>query len=903
MSATQARVGLIVGATLVGAFFGAPGLGFALGTVAGGLLFPGPDPPAALGPQLGDLQVQVSAYGNAVPWIFGTERIAGNVTWNSTIREIAHAETQSGGGKGGAPKQESITFTYEVDLYIELCKGPIDGLGRMWADDKLFYDFSNPPHARGVNTRLYFGTTTQKPDPTIEADKGVGNVSANRGKAGILFRSLDLTPFGNRVPTFHFEVHANGNPNLPVSLVEDVPQGGGLGRIAIDPDTGLIWSTRTGNDKIYVWRCNNGLEKVCEIDVLLPDFISYQPQFLGVNVDFLGTVTQQLIPPKMWVGQSFPDGIDEVGIKSYATDGSCRLYDDFINPYNDSFFCWPGAVLVDLQSIDRTGPNMDGPTLLSALTNGACSWAGAFSLNPLASGLVPVNFSVNNVWLAAGIEHVADWISAGDVTAGVDWDGRVFILASGINASHVVLGAASFANRNNSITYDPEEERIYTKIFVFSAGPVKIAKWDKSLNKIWEFDADVAGDDFLDPVRIRYHQGVGDVWIVGRKSGDATNTWARRIDKEAGKYQDEEFSFAFSGFLDDFQPFAGAPFAIGTKFSFPGGVVKFPLGPGAVADPPTLAFVVQSIVEESEILTAADIDVTSLVPFVVRGFALAQRQPVRNALQPLMLAYFFDAVESDDKIKFVRRGNNPVVVIPPEHMNARRDHETNPGNVVQERRTQEIELPNSLDIRYISLDTEYKIGVVSSRRLIGDSQQQRTQDVPIVLTSTEAKLINDVLIHNIWFERNNKTLQLAKRYMHIEPTDVVTITTPDQGTIDVRLSSVGLSIPNLLEWEVKEEDISIYTDFVSPGAFGLQPQPEFPAPVPVVLIVLDTSTLRDLDNNTGLYVVAYSIGATFTNASVLQSRDGIIYGPGAGISTEGNVGFSESRLTWGGSFS
>jgi len=899
MSDSQARLGLVVAGGIVGAFFGVPGLGLAIGGIAGALLFPGPDPPAQLGPQLGDLQVQVSAYGNPIPHLFGSVRVAGNIIWNSDIREIAHKQSQSGGGKGGSPKQESISFSYEVDLQISLAHHQIDGIGRVWANDQLFYDFSNPPHAKGLNAKIYFGTDSQLPDPLIEADKGVGNVPAYRGEAYIMLRRLDLTPFNNGIPTLHFEVHANGDPVLPLVEVVDSPTGGGNGRIAIDPDTGLIWATRAGTDHVDVYQCNNGLSRVCAHEgIITPVGISYMPAFVAVNVDFLGTVTTATIGPKMWVASGTPDGLGGEVI-ALATDASCRVLDTIPSPFGGSLFCWPGQCIVDLSSINLDGPVIgNSPTLFIGLTNGACSGLQTFGLNPLAPGIQQPNPQApDNAWNVAGGRYVADWVSIDEGVAVVDSSGNLFLLRHG-TVEKKVVGLASFADNGHSITWDPEEEMIYTKIEFALSTDGRIAKWDKDLNQIWEFDFKIAGDDFM-PTRVRYHQGVGDVWAVGRVSG--LENKAKRVNKESGGFIDE-FVLGFSGFFDDFQPFPGAPFGIATRLDGLGGVVKFPLGQGAKAKAPTLAKVVTDIVELSGTLTAADIDVSLLIPFTVRGYSLSKRQPVRAALQPLMQTYFFDAVESDDVIKFVPRGATPVVTIPAGDMNARRTV-NEPGDPIEQVRIQENELATSLDLRFISLDTDYKIGVVQARRLITESEQVRTQDVPIVLTATEGRSVVDVLLHNLWFERTKKTFTLSKRYFALEPTDIVIITSPDQGPINVRLNSVALSLPNLMDVEASEEDTSVYADFISPGAVGLQPQPGLLTTAPVVLIIMDTAQLRDADNNTGVYVVAYAIGGPYEVASVLQSSDGVIYGVGAIIQNEGNIGFAESQLTWEGSFS
>lgn len=899
MSDQQARLGLVIGGGIVGAFFGVPGLGLALGGIAGGLFFPGPDPPPALGPQIGDLQVQVSSYGTPIPELFGSVRVAGNITWNSDIREIAHESSLSGGGKGGAPKQTSITFSYEVDLKIDLCKGPIDGIGKVWANDQLFYNFSNPPHAKGLNSKIYFGSDTQLPDPTIEADKGVGNVSADRGKAYIMIRRLDLTAFNNGIPTLHFEVHRNGDPVIPLVEVVDNPVGGGNGRIAIDPDTGLIWATRSLTNHVDVYQCNNGLSRVCAHEGLIsPLGISYMPAFVAVSVDLFGTVTTRTIGPKMWAASNAPDGLG-AEVVAFATDASCRVVETVPAPFNDSFFCWPGQCIVDLSTIPTFGPSIGGgPLLLIGLTNGACGGLQSHGLNTLANNIfAPFPADPLVPWNQLNGAYVADWVALNSGVAAVDSSGQLFVLHNG-GIIRNTIGLASFSNLGHSITYDPEEDMIYTKIEFALSTDGRIAKWDTDLNQIWEFDFKIEGDAFS-PVRVRYHKGVGDLWAVGRISGLMNRS--KRINKETGGFVDS-FDLGFAGAFDDFQPFPGSPFAVATRLDADGAVIKFPLGQGGLAKAPTLAKVVTDICLLSKTLTAADIDVTLLVPFTVRGYSIGKRQPIRSALQPLMQSYFFDAVESDDVIKFVPRGAAPVVTIPATDMNARRNIQ-DPGDPLEQVRTQENELPTSLDVRFISISTDYKVGVVQARRLITESQQIRTLDLPVVFNATEARSIVDVLIHNIWFERTKKTFTLSKKYFTLEPTDVVRITSPDQGPIDVRLNAVSMSLPNILDIEAAEEDASVYADFISPGAVGLQPQPGLLTTAPVVLIIMDTSTLRDQDNNTGVYVVAYAIGGPYDVSSVLQSNDGVIYGAGALLQNEGNVGFAESQLTWEGSFS
>lgn len=151
---------------------------------------------------IGDLRVQTSAYGSSIPIVFGRQRLAGNIIWASD--KTTYSIT-SGGGKGGGPT--STATGYKVDMAIALCKGPIAGISKIWADGKLIVDSSTT--SMPLIGQLYSGDNNQTPDPTMESALGVGNVPAYRGLAYIVLNDYDLGVAG-RVPIFSFEVNKQG---------------------------------------------------------------------------------------------------------------------------------------------------------------------------------------------------------------------------------------------------------------------------------------------------------------------------------------------------------------------------------------------------------------------------------------------------------------------------------------------------------------------------------------------------------------------------------------------------------------------------------------------------------------------------------------------------------------------
>ena len=183
--------------------------GFMIGSTVGGLV----SAPNMHGPRLTDLTVQQATDAAPIPLAFGAVRIAGNVIQCSPKRERAN---ETSAGKGG-PK--STNYTYDVDVAIALCAGPILGVRRIWANGTLIFDATASATAsslvasgRGVaGIKVYSGTETQMPDPTLEALSGVGKTPAYRGLAYVVITGLQLADYGNTVPNFTFEVVATGS--------------------------------------------------------------------------------------------------------------------------------------------------------------------------------------------------------------------------------------------------------------------------------------------------------------------------------------------------------------------------------------------------------------------------------------------------------------------------------------------------------------------------------------------------------------------------------------------------------------------------------------------------------------------------------------------------------------------
>jgi hypothetical protein len=199
-----------VGAGVLSAsYFGAStvGIGWAVGSMVGSMMF-GPQGQNQQGPRLSDLSVQGSAYGNFIPITYGSMRVAGNIVWATDIVERRTTKKVSG-GKGGGGKAKVTTYSYFANFATMLCEGEISSVQRIWADGNLIYDTSASNESitgAKPTIRIYKGTEDQLPDPLIQSIMGAANTPAYRGRAYVVFESLALQEFGNRIPNLTFEV-------------------------------------------------------------------------------------------------------------------------------------------------------------------------------------------------------------------------------------------------------------------------------------------------------------------------------------------------------------------------------------------------------------------------------------------------------------------------------------------------------------------------------------------------------------------------------------------------------------------------------------------------------------------------------------------------------------------------
>lgn len=215
----MAQLALGAVGAVVGGYFGGPAgasIGWSIGSTVGAIAFA--EKQNAYGPKLDQIRFGQSSYGIGVPLIYGAMRVGGNVIWAGAVEEVANKQ------KVGKNAYQT-SYRYLQSFAVGLCAGPVAGVRKIWLDSKLVYsnnaaDVIETLASGAIEEQMtvYLGSESQLADATIESEEGVGEVPAYRGLCYLVFEQLDLTQFGNRIPSVTAEVIEAGSFAQPTQI-------------------------------------------------------------------------------------------------------------------------------------------------------------------------------------------------------------------------------------------------------------------------------------------------------------------------------------------------------------------------------------------------------------------------------------------------------------------------------------------------------------------------------------------------------------------------------------------------------------------------------------------------------------------------------------------------------------
>jgi hypothetical protein len=149
------------------------------------------------------------------------------------------------------------------------------------------------------------------------------------------------------------------------------------------------------------------------------------------------------------------------------------------------------------------------------------------------------------------------------------------------------------------------------------------------------------------------------------------------------------------------------------------------------------------------------------------GYVVDRPMAPRAMLDPLALAFAFDAFEQDGMLRFRQRGGAPVVELTEDDLVL--PEEKTPARLT---RMQESDLPREVTIGFTDIGTDYQRGAAASRRLVGASRRSAHADLAIVINDSEARRRAETWLQDLWSGRESADFTLPPSRLALGLGDV-----------------------------------------------------------------------------------------------------------------------------------
>jgi GTA TIM-barrel-like domain/Putative phage tail protein len=153
------------------------------------------------------------------------------------------------------------------------------------------------------------------------------------------------------------------------------------------------------------------------------------------------------------------------------------------------------------------------------------------------------------------------------------------------------------------------------------------------------------------------------------------------------------------------------------------------------------------------------------------GYVVDRPMAPRAMLDPLALAFAFDAAEQDGVLRFRQRGGEPVVEFGEDDLVL--PDETAPARLT---RAQESDLPREVSIGFTNIGNDYQAATATSRRLVGGSTRIAHASLAMVTEDSEAERRAEIWLQDLWAGRESAEFALPPSRLSLSLGDVAGLT-------------------------------------------------------------------------------------------------------------------------------
>ncbi len=232
-----------------------------------------------------------------------------------------------------------------------------------------------------------------------------------------------------------------------------------------------------------------------------------------------------------------------------------------------------------------------------------------------------------------------------------------------------------------------------------------------------------------------------------------------------------------------------------------------------------------------------DVDVTD-VHGIVRGYSLSSGETARAALQPLMLAHAFDAVEFGGQLVFRMREARPVAQFSLEELAVDGDI----GGALETQRAPVAEIAGRVRINFVESEGDYEVRAAEAILADEVSFSAAQTEIPLGLTQAEGRAIAERWLAQARVARDGARFALPPSRA-IRPGDVVRLIGPEGSSL-YRADRVETTEAQLVEAVRVEPGVFTASDAIGPPVRTRA----FVPPAPVFPLFLDLPLLSGEEN-------------------------------------------------------
>lgn len=817
----------------VGGPFGKIVGGIIGGVIDGWLFSPAQDQE---GPRLDSLKVQNASYGTAIPRVFGSMRVSGNMIWSTDLEEIKKTESAKGG-------PEVTTYTYYANFAVAVCEGPITNIKRIWADTKVIYEDGAQDVADSI--RIYTGDEEQLPDSLIQSFEGIDNTPGYRGVAYVVFERMALQDFGNRIPNLTFEVVAAGsvaavsqldefNTSVSPTHHKYIAASSNRGPFFVNGDAFIVGNYESNINQLTFERyttTNDILAKTLETRSLADTGIAQS-----------GGIGYTLSPDGAYI--AITTNYFNVG-KVYAVNTATGVWSEFQPTvlYGATVIFWISerrfACIGQFNTSEVFEIDNNTITSLGALTgtNGSvwdfCYQNGiTYLLTNKNAGSNRAIRPVDGFVMGTAVEiAMPGWENISTVSLTLRQAGSGLFLMSGGDA----IGGTDPA-RIALVSYTGISAEIIDELLIEdnAQSPFVIQSTDTRFFILQDTVVDINGIP-TNTLRYRILQIVNNQlqyqteWtntniygetLIGKNAIDIDNARAIGFSR-ANALLIQMTSQSENAFVQD---------------------------------------IMSSLLERAKV-NSSQYDV-SQIDDEIAGFVIDSPMPTRNAIEVLMAYSGFDMTESQGKLKAIPRSNDVDIVIDENKIGA---NENEASSKFEIKKRHSSELPREFVLEYADTDRDYQAGVQRASRRIAESEAASKATMPVAMNAKKAKAIAENRLFGAWIESRSVTGSLPFDYLELEPGDVIkydrfTIRLTKLNTANGVLNFEGVPIHSAYKPEEVDADTNPVSGVYQPLANSMP-------------IVMDIPPLRSKDNKLGGYIAAASLGGRFPGCAIYSDDD------------------------------